>query len=138
MPSTLQEEYQWSQSGLQLLSTIQHIIAKSGGSERLANLIDHERARTYICMKPDCAYCSLLNRQIKEDQPEATITLPASLTHRGRNYSKDEIKILHDNNHLPDSMLSNMLNRSVSSIKSARHKFVRQQYRFPYNWRRWS
>ena len=132
------ESFEWSKSGLELLNTIQATIANSGGSERLANLVEHERARTYICMKVDCAYCSLLNRQIREDRTESIITIPASLIHRGRNYSKDEIKILHDNNHLPDSMLSNMLNSSISSIKSARHKFVRQQYRFPYNWRGWS
>lgn len=117
----------WTPSGLNLLKTITDEIARSGGSERLANLINSERTNSYACLKKDCAYCNRLKEQPTVPMPSVLTILDIPLRQRTRNYSREEITILKANDHLPPRMLALLLNRSVSSIKSARNKFVRSK-----------
>jgi hypothetical protein len=119
--------HEWTPSGLSLLKTITDEIARSGGSERLANLINRERTNSYACLKKDCAYCVMLRKFSTAQLPQSLTIMDTPMPKRTRNYSKEEINILKANDHLPPRILALLLNRTTSSIKSARNKFVRSK-----------
>ncbi len=78
-------QYKWSESGQNLLQTIEHEIARSGGSYRLAKLIEHERHHDYNCTKRDCFYCAEFDRiwADESDIPIEVVSKP-----RPKNYFK--------------------------------------------------
>lgn len=64
-------EFEWSESGIELLRLINNSILQFGGRNKLLLKIQNEHHKGYTCSKIDCDFCYRLHLKI---DPEKEIT----------------------------------------------------------------
>lgn len=126
----MKEEFEWSESGLRILSYMKLMVNKFG-HENLSRIVEHELLGNNKCFKQNCAYCNYFKYPALNytcDLPELlTITTESQERVPVNMWSKDEDEYLESLNNLDIRQIEHLFpGRTYIAIQQRRTKLKRQ------------